>query len=58
MNVNVFAGEWMSKWSADGMDMIVLQELCATVFSCYKAYMYIYTTIAVCGGEIRERRWE
>ena len=30
LNVNVFAGEWMSEWSADGMNVIVLHELRAT----------------------------
>ena len=30
LNVSVFAGEWMSEWSADGMNVIVLHELQAT----------------------------
>ena len=59
MNVNVFAGEWMSEWSADGMNVIVLHELRATqvenltVLSCYEAY--IYTIIGVCERDQRER---
>ena len=28
--MNVFAGEWMSEWSADGMNVIVLHEIRAT----------------------------
>ena len=30
LNVNVFAGEWMSEWSVTGMNVIVLHVLCAT----------------------------
>ena len=30
LNVNVFAGEWMSEWSVDGMNVIVLHGLRAT----------------------------
>ena len=50
--MNVIVGDWMSEWSADGMNVIVLHRLRATqvengtVFSYYEAY--IYTTIRVC----------
>ena len=46
------ADEWMSKWSADGMNVIVLHELRAThglkteLFSV--AMKHIYTKIGVC----------
>ena len=60
------ADEWMSEWSADGMNVIVLHELRAThrlkteLFSV--AMKHIYTKIGVCERdqetrekEIRER---
>ena len=30
LNVNVFAGEWTSEWSVDGMNVIVLHRFCST----------------------------
>ena len=62
--MNVFAGEWMSEWSADGMNVIVLQHRLKTeLFSV--AMKHIYTTIEVCvckrperERETRERRQE
>ena len=41
------AGEWMSGWSVDGMNVIVLHGLRAAwvggwaVLGCYEAYIYI-----------------
>ena len=59
LNVHVFAGEWMSEWSADGMNVIVLHKLCATqvenwtVLSCYEAY--ISYDKSVCERDQREK---
>ena len=53
------ADEWMSEWSADGMNVIVLHELRAThglkteLFSV--AMKHIYTKIGVCERDQRER---
>ena len=51
-------GGWMSEWSADGMNVIVLHELRATqvenwtVLSCYEAYIYYDRSV----WERRERQ--
>ena len=55
------ADEWMSEWSADGMNVIVLHELRATqvenwtVLSCYEAYIYVSYDRSVCERERSER---
>ena len=62
--MNVFAGEWMNEWSADGMHVIVLHKLRATqvenwtVLSCYEAYIYydIYYDKSVRERPERERQ--
>ena len=52
--MNVFACDWVSKWSVDGMTLIVLHRFHATeLFSGEHAYIYIhiYTTTTA----VRER---
>ena len=36
--MNVFAGKWLSEWSVNGMNVIVLHRL-KTVLSYYEAYI-------------------
>ena len=52
MNVNVFAGEWMSEWSVDGMNVIVLKT---ELFSVAMKHIYIYYDRSVCERPERAR---
>ena len=53
MNVNVFAGEWMSEWSVDGMNVIVLKT---ELFSVAMKHIYIYYDRSVCERPERDKR--